>query len=49
VGDFEIKPGLYDLKIEFLDAAGTIIKQVEVPQYTVLKNGLNLVEAIGVE
>jgi uncharacterized protein len=49
VGDFEIKPGLYDLKIDFLDSAGTIVKQVEVPQYKVLQNSLNLVEAVGVE
>jgi hypothetical protein len=49
VGDFEIAPGTYDLKIEFLDATGTILKQVEVHQYKVLQNNLNLVEAVGVE
>jgi len=49
VGDFELKPGFYDLNIEFLDASGTILKQVGVPQYKVLPNGLNLVEAVGIE
>jgi uncharacterized protein len=49
VGDFEIAPGTYDLKVEFLDATGTILKQVEVHQYKVLQNNLNLVEAVGVE
>jgi hypothetical protein len=49
VGDFELKPGFYDLNIEFLDASGTIIKQVSVPQYKVLQNDLNMVEAIGIE
>jgi uncharacterized protein len=49
VGDFEIAPGTYDLKIEFLDATGTILKQVEVHQYKVMQNNLNLVEAVGVE
>jgi hypothetical protein len=49
VGDFELKPGFYDLNIEFLDASGTVIKQVSIPQYKVLQNGLNLVEAVGIE
>ncbi|MEW5922429.1 MAG: hypothetical protein AB1746_00425 [Candidatus Zixiibacteriota bacterium] len=46
VGDFEIAPGKYNLKIEFLDEAGQIISETYIPDYKVLERGLNLVEAV---
>ena len=44
VGDFEIEPGTYDLTIEFLDANGHLISAIDVYEYRVLKNTLNLIE-----
>lgn len=45
VGDFEIAPGTYDLRYEFLDPAGAVVRTQTITGYTVLKNGLNLIEA----
>jgi hypothetical protein len=49
VGDFELKPGIYDLKIQFLGGDGQIIRQTEIPQYNVIKNRFNLIEAVGID
>lgn len=45
VGDFEIPPGTYDLKIEFVDVYNRVISTKNITDYKVLKSGLNLVEA----
>ncbi|MCP4706261.1 MAG: hypothetical protein GY865_16820, partial [candidate division Zixibacteria bacterium] len=45
VGDFEIAPGIYNLRIEFLDDYDNIISAKEIIDYKVLKTGLNLIEA----
>lgn len=45
VGDFEIAPGNYNIRIEFLDKYSNIISTKEIDDYKVLKNGLNLIEA----
>jgi hypothetical protein len=45
VGDFEIEPGTYDLRIEFLDEEGNVVSSTEISDYQVLKKGLNLIEA----
>ncbi len=45
VGDFEIPPGTYDLRVEFLDSHGALIKATNISGYRVLDRGLNLVEA----
>jgi hypothetical protein len=45
VGDFELPPGVYDLRIEFIDANGDLISVTEYPDYEVTGRGLNMVEA----
>ena len=45
VGDFEIEPGTYDLRIEFLDSHNQLIKARNIAGYEVLARGLNLLEA----
>jgi len=45
VGDFQIEPGTYDLRIEFLDSHSQLIKAKDIADYNVLARGLNLVEA----
>lgn len=45
VGDFQIAPGTYDLRIEFLDANNNLIKARNIAGYKVLETGLNMVEA----
>jgi hypothetical protein len=45
VGDFQIAPGTYDLRIEFLDSNNNLIKARNIAGYKVLKTGLNMVEA----
>ncbi len=49
VGDFELEPGVYDLRIEFIDSNGDLISATDVPQYEVIKRGLNLVEAFSLK
>jgi hypothetical protein len=44
-GDFEIPPGIYDLRIEFLDGNDELVGTSDISGYEVLKKGLNLVEA----
>ncbi|MFH1894170.1 MAG: hypothetical protein ABIK83_15985 [Candidatus Zixiibacteriota bacterium] len=46
VGDFELEPGVYDLRIEFIDKAGNLICAEELPGYEVRSNGLNIVRAL---
>ncbi len=45
IGDFEIAPGTYDLRVEFLDEYDNVVSAKEVNDYKVLKTGLNLIEA----
>ncbi len=45
VGDFEVPPGIYELKINFIDIYGQIIRTKEINGDKVLKTGLNLIEA----
>jgi len=45
IGDFEIAPGTYNIRIEFLDKHNNIISTKEIDDYKVLKTGLNLIEA----
>ena len=49
VGDFAIAPGTYDLTVQFFDVQGGLIKQVEYADYTVLDNGLNMIQAYSVD
>jgi hypothetical protein len=49
VGDFEIEPGPHDIVIEFHDQAGHPIESKFIENYTVLKRGLNMVEAFSVK
>jgi len=42
--DFELPPGTYDLNIRFYGFGGILLEERIIPQYEVLKNGLNLVE-----
>jgi hypothetical protein len=46
VGDFEIAPGTYDLRIEYFDSANQLLHAKDIPQYKVLDYGLNLVQAV---
>ncbi len=47
VGDFEIEPGIYDLRIDFIGAGGRILESKEFPRYEVEGGGrLNLIEAV---
>lgn len=45
VGDFEVAPGTYNLRIDFLDDYGITVSTTEIIDYKVLKTGLNLIEA----
>lgn len=45
IGDYDIAPGTYDIKVTFYDAAGTVIKSTTIEDYQVISNGLNMVEA----
>jgi hypothetical protein len=45
VGDFELKPGRYDLTVEFYTDGGQLIERKHFTEYRVLANGLNLIEA----
>ena len=45
VGDFEIEPGTYDIRIEFVDSENSLVKARNISGYRVLERGLNLVEA----
>jgi len=49
VGDFELAPGTYDFKVEFLDQYGMVLATDHIDKYTVLKNGLNLIEAVSLK
>jgi hypothetical protein len=46
VGDFELEPGIYDLRVEFLDSNGKPIYDQEYPGYEIKSSGLNLIEAV---
>jgi len=46
VGDFELEPGVYDLRIEFLDYEDNLISVEELPGYQVRSRGLNIVRAL---
>jgi len=45
VGDFEIKPGEYDLAIEFYTADRQLISRWQFDHYRVTRDGLNLIRA----
>ncbi len=46
VGDFELDPGVYDLRIDFLAADGRVLYRREISGYQVRAGDLNLVEAV---
>ena len=46
VGDFELAPGVYDLRVEFIGSGGGVIYSQNFPGYEVKSRGINLVEAI---
>jgi hypothetical protein len=45
VGDFELEPGVYDLRVEFLDREGNLIAAEELPGFEVHRTGLNIIQA----
>jgi len=45
VGDFELEPGVYDLRVEFIGSDGGVIYNQDFPGYEVKSRGINLVEA----
>ena len=45
VGDFEVEPGVHDIRFEFLDETGLPVSTTTIDDYPVLERGLNLVEA----
>ena len=49
VGDFELVPGTYDFKVEFVDQHGMVVSTDFIEGYTVLKDGLNLIEAVSLK
>jgi len=46
IGDFEIEPGIHDLKIVFLDTHNEEIKSTYFQEFEIRERGLNLLEAI---
>jgi len=44
VGDFELEPGRYDITVEFLNYAGTIIGREQIHDYLVKPVGWNMIE-----
>jgi len=46
VGDFEMEPGVYDLRVEFLGSHGGVIYSQDFPSYEVKPGGINMVEAV---
>lgn len=46
VGDFELPPGYYTLRVEFIGYDGTVVDRQVFPDYRVLENGLNMIEAV---
>jgi len=44
IGDFEIDPGVYDIRIEFLDSPGHVVGAKTIPAYKVVQRGLNMVQ-----
>jgi len=45
VGDFKVEPGVYNIKVEFLDMHGEVVSTTLIEDYRVEANGLNMVEA----
>ena len=45
VGDFELKPGVYHVRVDFISNNGVVIKSTEYPEYEIKVNGWNLIEA----
>lgn len=45
IGDFEVPPGLYDIKIQFCDSEGAIIGEQLIPQFVVRRNRFNIIES----
>ncbi|HBC45484.1 MAG TPA: hypothetical protein DCZ43_00410 [candidate division Zixibacteria bacterium] len=43
--DFVVPPGTYNLKIEFIDSSGRVAQTDTIPNYSVTKDGFNLVRA----
>ena len=44
VGDFELEPGIYDLKVVYLDNHGAEIQSLYFPEQVINDRGLNLIE-----
>lgn len=49
VGDFTLAPGKYDLSFAYYDNAGLLIRRVDIPGYTVLERGLNMVQSAALQ
>jgi uncharacterized protein len=49
VSDFVLPPGIYDLKAEFLDLDGQVIKTERIPGLTIKSSGLNLISVFATE
>lgn len=45
VGDFEVEPGTYNLRVEFYDQYGQLLKRAVRNNYTVRERGFNLIES----
>ena len=45
VGDFELEPGIYNIRVDFIGHNGVVIKSAGYPEYEVKVNGWNLIEA----
>lgn len=46
VGDFELPPGNYTLRVEFVGHDGMIVDRRVFPDYQILGSGLNMIEAV---
>jgi hypothetical protein len=49
IGDFIAKPGVYNIRVEFLDEYGGIINSEILANYEIKNNGLNLIRALSLE
>ena len=49
VGDFVLQPGIYDIRVEFLDMYGGVINVQSLPKYEINKGGLNLIRTLSLE
>jgi hypothetical protein len=49
VGDFEIEPGVYDLRVDFIDFDGRVISSQTTNDYEVKKSGWNMLETFSLD